>query len=498
MAEEKISFNISSFFKGEGFTKAANATTTLSKNTSKAIGAVSGLTANLGVVDGAVGKWAGSVANLIPMLTSWAGAVSLLGVEAAALGRKFMELREAWKEEAEAAKGNIGGVDQMIGAHRRLLRSIEATKNAERDREAAFKLEHAKNQLAAIDEVAKAYKALAAAESSVSGAQGQLAIAKITEEFNAKLRKAANEMESGVIEAEKKLALAQLQGAAAVEKASAAADDARDTLHTWDQKIAAQQKIIDALTMAEQDSTDAEMALENLKEQRAIQEKKVQAADLLLEAERIKAADAEAEQRKSLEDLKRTNEEVKDQRQKAAELELAMAEEMRNAKEHATNQWNQQQRQIEATETRASTALEGQKRTARGMAADQQYHRGISGNGYTYSVDANGNADNFIDWQRANRYAGRAERDAVSQGHRNDSAAKQYERLSKAQARGDKLSDRDKQFLSDYGSFQDQQKTKSDWEKAIEDLKGAQSKTLSDLNEQLEGIKEKFEKMGLK
>ena len=175
-----------------------------------------------------------------------------------------------------------------------------------------------------------------------------------------------------------------------------------------------------------------------------------------------------------------------------------MAEEMSNARQAATEKWNQQQRQIEAMEARAQTALEGQKRTQKGMAADQIYHQGISGGGYTYSTDDNGNVDNFIDWERANRYAGRGERDAQRGERRNASAAKRYDRLSKAKDRGDKISDRDQKFMDNYSAFQDQQQTESEWDKAVKDLKGAQSKTLSDLDQQLDEIRKKFEDLGLK
>jgi L-lactate utilization protein LutB len=52
--------------------------------------------------------------------------------------------------------------------------------------------------------------------------------------------------------------------------------------------------------------------------------------------------------------------------------------------------------------------------------------------------------------------------------------------------------------MDDYEDFMDSQKTESEWQKAIDDLKGAQNKTISDLDEKIDAVKNKLEELGLK
>lgn len=496
MAEEKISFNISSYFKGEGFTKATAATTTLAKNTQKVAGAVTSVTSQLGVLDGAVGKWAGAIGNLIPMLTSWSGVSALLVTGSFALGKwlgKMIVDTKQFMLESKLLTKELRDLEiRLDGLADKLKEQDEAYRKQE-----VSAAEYAKTLNDAIRQLEGAYKALDAAGTSLTGAKGALKITQLTNEFNTKLRAAADELDKGVIKAEMDMAIAMEKHSQAIASASSAVDKETEALYVLDAEIKYQKSVIEEKNKIGEETAAEETKLKALLTQRAAQEKKLEAANLTLENERLKAADSESSHRASLESLRQANQEARERREEIAQLELDYAEELRNTKQAATDAWNTLQRKIESLTDQAETALAGQKRTQGGMAADQKYHSGISGNGYTYSTDANGNVDNFIDWERANRYVGRAEREAERGERRNASAQKRYEDLKAKRDRGDKLSDRDRDYLDNYESFSAQRKTKSEWQQAIDDLKGQQAKTLSDLDKTLADIKDKFKELGV-
>ena len=221
--------------------------------------------------------------------------------------------------------------------------------------------------------------------------------------------------------------------------------------------------------------------------------KKLEAAESALEDARIAAASEEDAQRLTLKRLERANAALAEKREKAKELEgeLTALEEKRNETVKAQERNLQYVQDVHAAQQAINAGL------STGMATDQAVHRGISGQGYTYQVGANGTPDNFIDFQRAQRYGERAERNAANAAARNDSSARKYDRLLDDAIAGKKISDRDQKFMDDYESFMDSQRTESEWQQAIDDLKGAQKKTLSDLDKQIEDVKNKLEELGL-
>lgn len=222
--------------------------------------------------------------------------------------------------------------------------------------------------------------------------------------------------------------------------------------------------------------------------------KKLEAAESALEDARIAAASEEDAQRLTLKRLERANAALAEKREKAKELEgeLTALEEKRKETVKAQERNLQYVQDVHAAQQAINAGL------STGMATDQAVHRGISGQGYTYQVGANGTPDNFIDFQRAQRYGERAERNAANAAARNDSSARKYDRLLDDAIAGKKISDRDQKFMDDYESFMDSQRTESEWQQAIDDLKGSQKKTLSDLDKQIEDVKNKLEELGLK
>lgn len=297
------------------------------------------------------------------------------------------------------------------------------------------------------------------------------------------------------------LEVAQAQGAAAISAATLATQQAQAATEEAAKadRIAAMKQ--DAKNEAIAAATDAVIYYEQqvavAKEgtaRHAEMTRKLEDAESALMDARIAAATEEEAQRLSLEKLRKSNETLASKRKKAAELEgqLSALQDQRKQTVKGQERAMQTVEAVRAAQQAINAGLSA------GMATDQQVHRGISGQGYTYQVGANGTPDNFIDYQRAQRYGGRAERDAASAAARNDSAARRYDRLLDDAIQDKKISDRDQKFMDDYESFMDSQRTESEWQQAIDDLKGAQNKTLSDLDKRIDDLKTKLEELGLK
>jgi hypothetical protein len=265
-------------------------------------------------------------------------------------------------------------------------------------------------------------------------------------------------------------------------------------MEALDGKIEEQQEAVKAAILSGNGLDEAQGRLRELMDDHAELAQKLEAADTALEDARIAAANDEEAQRLSLEKLKNANDKLAAKRENAAELQGQLDALKDKRAETVVNQ-EQAMQTLEAAHAAQQAINSG---LSAGMATDQLVHRGISGQGYTYQVGVNGTPDNFIDYQRAQRYGGRAERDAASAAARNDAAAKRYDRLLEDSILGKKVSDRDQQFMDDYEAFQDSQRTESEWQQAIDNLKGAQKKTLSDLDQQMDDIKTKMKELGLK
>lgn len=94
--DSKITLTISSIFKGEGFTKATQATSKLSKDVKDAGGAIKDLAGSMGQLGGEVGKVAGGAGKLMSLLG--AGPVGLLVAGVTAIVTTFVKWKNAMKE----------------------------------------------------------------------------------------------------------------------------------------------------------------------------------------------------------------------------------------------------------------------------------------------------------------------------------------------------------------------------------------------------------------
>lgn len=145
-------------------------------------------------------------------------------------------------------------------------------------------------------------------------------------------------------------------------------------------------------------------------------------------------------------------------------------------------------KRIGALTLRLKSAEDGVKRGERGRAADARHTNGLFGT-YEYGGRSNG-GENFTDWQRGQRYADRADRDAQKAARRDRASQKRYDRLSDEARRGRRLSARDRKFMGDWEAYQDQ---KDNAEKARGELEAAQQKR-DKLQEEMKGLLQSIDK----
>ena len=151
-----------------------------------------------------------------------------------------------------------------------------------------------------------------------------------------------------------------------------------------------------------------------------------------------KAAQARADEALAAEQAREAEEALAEgKKQYAAQLQAELADVTAQAQQaigKLDNQIAKHQQNIKDIE-------DAQQRTRTGMAADQQYHKGIGGEGYKYQLDERGLPASMTDWDRANRYAQRAERDAKKADRAASRNQKDYDKLRDKLENGERLTD---------------------------------------------------------
>lgn len=171
----------------------------------------------------------------------------------------------------------------MRNGYRNLIDAQLAAKAAQEQSALDAIVDKAQSATKAVDALLAAMTGLASAEDSVMGAELNLKIAQINEEFSQQLAEACNELKP-LISAEKNLATAVAAQEAARKQQQRAIERETDKLNDCVIKIEHQQRVIAAQIAAGQDTTEAERKLANLKIEHATQTERLKAAEKNSEA----------------------------------------------------------------------------------------------------------------------------------------------------------------------------------------------------------------------
>lgn len=192
------------------------------------------------------------------------------------------------KEVAEETKKHL---EDMRNGYRRLLQEQAAAMEAMQQDELDGIAEKALGAVDAVDRLAQSFKGLAAAEDASVGAQGQLQIAQINEEFSKRMEEACDELKP-LVAAEKALAIAEQQQKASREQQTRAIDREKVALAEIEQKIALQKKAIEAQTAAGGDTAAAYDKLSKLQTELSAQSLRLKAAQTAAETAELQHSTA--------------------------------------------------------------------------------------------------------------------------------------------------------------------------------------------------------------
>lgn len=237
----------------------------------------------------------------------------------------------------------------------------------------------------------------------------------------------------------------------------------------------------------------AQEDLAKLKEELAQQNAAEEAADAKrANRERQQRKEREKEEKKAEQQRKRDEEKAakgreaaeKKERQRIAKAEIeGVQEDNRREQQRFKDRIKQLNDEIEAIE-------KDRKVTGRGMATDARVND--FGKAYRYSLDENGVIDNFTDWERARRYAGRAARDQATRDKRREHDDKKMKDLQDRLNNGEKLSKAQEKRVKDWEKFQDERDGVAKRQKQIEQLREDAEKAAIEGEKHLKIIRQKM------
>lgn len=480
MASQSISINIGSSFNGEGMVKAAKSVNDLGQTVNRTAGGVQKMASGIGALGGVIGQLPGKfgavasgIGDIASSLTSGAGGIATFVAALASLGVAagkaiFGPVREASKEWAKYAR-QLREMEDGKGTHE-LYQKRFAKLEEERKRAAAERQKEEDKKNRADDAAYRASLDLLKSENALLQTERELAKLRESGKWDERIAAENDEGERNILLKQKALALAKMNGANSVEDAKA------NLAEEWKNY-----RVLRRDSMSDGEYKDKEKAgskrVEEANARLAIAEESAAQAIAQAEREVKEATESLARSRKETaeNDKKRRDEEAR-AASKRAEAEKRKQDERNAAQKELAdvtkklNRVTAQRERAEATRARVDSGIE----------KDQQVHGGISGNGYEYNRDKDGNLTRFDQFRRARRYADRAARDEASANRdggeeRNARRARNIERNI---SRGRNVSDRDRDFLRDWKDFKNQKKPEDETVRKLEEIKGLLEKTL--------------------
>lgn len=480
MASQNIAINIGSSFNGEGMVKAAKSVNDLGQTVNRTAGGVQKMASGIGALGGVMGQLPGKfgavasgIGDVASSLTSGAGGIATFVAALASLGVAagkaiFGPVREASREWTKYAR-QLREMEDGKGTHE-LYQKRFAKMEEERKRAAAERAREQDKKNRADDAAARAALDLLKSENALLRTERELAKLRESGKWDEKIAAATDENEKNLISKQKALAIAKMEGANSVADAKANVSEA------WKSY-----RVLRRDSMSEGEYKDKEKAgskrVEEANARLAIAEESAAQAIAQAEREVKEATESLARSRREAaeKERKRRDEEARAERERREEEKKKQDE--RNAAQKELTDVTKKLNRVTAQRERAEAT---RARVDSGIAKDQAVHGGISGNGYDYRRDKDGNLTRFDQFRRARRYADRAARDEASANRdgneeRNARRARNIERNIR---RGRNVSDRDRDFLRDWKDFKNQKPPKEETVTKLEEIKALLEKTL--------------------
>ena len=496
MADTTLHFKLGSTFDGSGFTAASKEIQNAAKQGKQLSGALGNVLGEAQKLEGGLGKVAGAAGNVVTGFSQMgiiggivAGAKSAMDLffDSAKAGYDKM-VKAAQEGAARQQKAMQKTVDAMTDGVRKGNDSVReflngTIKQFDETAQAAVKA----SQLIAQTDIARANNSIAKVQveklNAIIKEETDAGKALVAAKYDLKIAemKAAQSEERGVVQtdAERKAILTSQErlklahdGVAKAEKQLAEARE-KERLQSY-ARSADTSKIHAEVKAAEKALNDARKEVTQSTRGVAEAEERLKAVEIGVATERMNQEAAVLQAKLALEKANLALEKANEAEEKAAKARLKEAEEAEKAARKLAAQKSyddqagfiqglgeQQIGQLTADIKKMREEIEqigkDMGRVREGVETDAKVKNGTFGT-YQYRLDGNGNPDNFIDWQRAMRFAERAERDRATREKRDSAFQKKMQDLQdKLDRRGEKaLTDREKEALKRWNEYQEQ------------------------------------------
>jgi len=485
MADTTLHFKLGSTFDGSGFSAASKEIENAAKQGKKLSGAMGNVLSEAQKLDGALGKTAAAASNVV---SGFAQMGIIGGILAGAKTAMDLFFESAKSDLDKMAKD---GQDAADKARRELQKTVDAHIKGVHDANEATRTMGAE-AVKQFDEVAAAAVRVSQLIAQTDIARGQHSIAAVqVEKLNA-IIKEETEAGKALVAAKYDLRIAEMKAAQASERATSSTEEARKALLTAQDRVAETNNHValaqEGLARAQKAEANArvshqgdwqklaaevkaaETAYKAAVENQRKSAQGVAEAEEKLKAETIKAATVREEGQAAILQARIALDKVNEAERKAAEAREKEAEAARkaaqltaeksafddNVRTHANDQIALLTKEIDELTGELKKIDKSLDDVKDGMATDARVKNGTFGT-YGYSLGPDGTPDNFIDWERAMRFAERAERDRRTKERRDSAHQKRMEDLQKKfDERGEKaLSDREKAQLKAWQEYQD-------------------------------------------
>lgn len=534
MADAQLHFKIGSSADTSGFQAINKEVQTAGKAGKQLSGVMGNVLGEAQKLEGGLGKVAGAAGNVVNGFAQMGIIGGIVAGAKSAMDYFFDSAKRGYDEMVAAAKAQADrmqkALQQTVNGHIDEVRKAnEATKTMGAEAVKQF------------DETAAAAVRASQLIAQTDIARGNSSIAKVqVEKLNAIIQE---ETEAGkqLVAAKYDLKIAEMKAAQAEERGTEQVETARKAITTAQERVQkAQNQVALAehalalardkearlahVTMEDTSKRHAEVkqAEQALKEARRVERQSVQGvaeAEEKLKATELTVETARADQEAGILQARIALDKVNEAERKAAEArekEAKAAEEAARklaAKNDAQAAYEAQagfiQGQGEAQIGQLTADIKKMReeveqigkdmgRVREGVETDARVKNGTFGT-YQYRLDGNGNPDNFIDWQRAMRFAERAERDRAAREKRDSAFQKKMQDLQdKLDKRGEKaLSDREKEALKRWNEYQDQKNGRERREAEIKqkqlEIERVRKQMADDLKEAKETLKQALE-----
>lgn len=497
MADNRIRFSIDSVFNGEGFAKASRAVKDTSGVVKNAADGVTKLSGEFGALGGAVGKVSDGVGKLSSAMSGGSmGLIGLVATVTVSTAKWLIDFHNRLqKVRAEHAKLMH---DMAEGYQNRLRIYSEKAKQAALDAMQAS-IDSGLKAIETIDRLASAYQRLGAAEdaASKSGRAVRSAEIDVALAYQANMDSPDEQKRREIQARIDKEALAY---ADALEDAKRKQLDATEKVSNVAAQYNVLKDVIDKMRSAGQDAAKQEEKLQTTEIALAAARKELEAA-----TNGVKVAELEHTARVySLENEQTRLEAAIQEREEKERAAAEKAQAKADAEARATTQiakltaTTQKEvakldAQIKAQDEYIRDVKQQQQRAKAGMDADAKHTSGTFGP-YDYSRDANGNINDYEDWQRSQRFADRAARDQANTDRRNQRIFDRADKLQKKQDDGKKLTRDEQKELDRANKFRKQLQDAGKEEEKKKQLEDDRKKLIDQLGKDVTQIKNDLKK----